>query len=403
MRTIYVDKIIPKMLLVKGLRSAWPGVVWSPLSPARVANLEETALPGDRWLRVQNRVCGICATDLSLLNVAVDPSVAPAALPGNNHFYLGHEVISDVVEVGPGVSQFSVGDRVIMDTRFAGPNCRSQEIDPVCDACARGDFSLCVHMSAGRGLRGAGGGWGDGYTAHESEVYPCPDDISDDQAALVEPMAVALHAVLRRPPGMYDRVLVIGAGIIGLLTVQAVRAVSPDSKITVMAKYPHQVDMARQCGADDILDPSAGYAEVARRFEIEHFTSPLNKGMLLGGFDVIYDCVGKAGTIEDGLRWTRAGGAVVIVGLNQTPMKLDLSPVWYQEVDLVGSINHGRDTWFGEQRHTYDWVIQLLREGKLRADGLITHRFKFDDYHKAIDVAASKARSGSIKVVFDYT
>ena len=385
------------------LRSVWPWGVWSVLAPARVTELAEPEWPAERWIRVKNRMCGICATDLSTLFVAAPPSVSLAALPGIDRVFLGHEVVSYIIEVGPGVTRFKPGDRVLMDLAFLPPHCLSQEITPVCRFCARGDLYLCENMSAGVGYRAIGGGWGDGYMAHESQVYLCPDDLSDEQATLVEPMSIALHAVLRRPPGMRDHVLVIGAGIIGLLTVQAVRAVAPDSIITVMAKYPHQAEMARRCGADDILDPSEGYVGVARRFGIEHYKSPLNKGMLLGGFDMIFDCVGKTDTVEDSLRWTRAGGTVVLVGMNLAPMKVDLSPVWYQEVDLIGSVYHGRDTWFGEQRHTYDWVIQLLREGKLRADGLITHRFKFDDYHKAIDVATSKARSGSIKVVFDYT
>ncbi len=402
MRAIYFDKVIPKFLLVKALRGIWPGVVWSPLSPTRLDKFAEAPLPGDRWVRVKNRTCGICATDLSILFANAAPSIGLAALPGIDRVFLGHEVVSEVVEVGPGVTRFKSGERVIMDLRFGGPHCLSQEITPLCAACERGDMSLCENQSARKGLQGEGGGWGDGYIAHESELFLCPDDISDDQAALVEPMSIAIHAVLRSPPGMKDHVLVIGAGIIGLLTVQAVRVVSPDCTITVMAKYPHQEEMARQCGADDILDPSEGYAGVARRFGIDHYTAPLNKGMLLGGFDMIFDCVGKANTIEDSLRWTRAEGSVVVVGINFEPMKLDLSPVWHQEVNLIGSVNHGCDTWFGERRHTYDWVIQLLREGKFRADGLITHRFPFEEYRKAIDIATSKASSASIKVVFEY-
>ena len=263
-----------------------------------------------------------------------------------------------------------------------------------------GTYARIIPRRKAREAWGAAGG--DGYTVHESDLYLCPDDITDEQAALVEPMSIALHAVLRRPPGMRDNVLVIGAGIIGLLTLQAVRAVSPDSTITVMAKYPHQSEMARQCGADEILDPSEGYAGMAQRFGVDYYTSPLNKGMFLGGFDMIFDCVGNANTIEDSLRWTRAAGTVVVVGINFDRFRLDLSPVWLQEVDLIGSYLHSSDTWFGERRHTYDWVIKLLREGKFRADGLITHRFPFEEYRKAIDIATSKASSASIKVVFEY-
>src|SRR5688500_8833527 len=337
MRAIYVDKVLPNMLLVKTLGARWPGVVWSPLSSVSVADLPEPALSGPRWLRVRNRQCGICASDLSLLYVHVDPSVGPAALPGNQRFYLGHEVVSTVTEVGSGVTRFRPGDRVVMDTRFIGAHCLSQEISPPCPACARGDFGLCINASLNQGPRGVGGGWGDGYTAHETEVYPVPADISDDQAMLTEPMAVGLHAVLRRPPGADDHVLVLGCGIIGLLTVQAVRAVAPACRITALARYPHQAQAAKRLGANDVLMHS-DYASIAGATGARHYTAPMNRGMLLGGFDVIYDCVGSARTMEDSLRWARAGGAVVLVGVDLTRAAVDLNPIWYQEVDLVGSL-----------------------------------------------------------------
>jgi threonine dehydrogenase-like Zn-dependent dehydrogenase len=100
MRAIYIDKNIPRALTVKTLRRVWPGVVWSALSHAHVVDIPEPPLPGPRWLRVRNRQCGICASDLSLLLVKADPAAAPVALPGNSRFYLGHEVVGEVTEIG---------------------------------------------------------------------------------------------------------------------------------------------------------------------------------------------------------------------------------------------------------------------------------------------------------------
>ena len=401
MRAIFVDKIIPKMLLVKTLGDAWPGVCWSPLSSTTVADLPTPEVPGPRWVRVRNHGCGLCATDLSFLYVHADPAVGPAALPGNQRFYLGHEVISTVEAVGPGVTRYKPGDRVVMDTRFQGANCLSQEIEPVCRYCARGQYGLCENASANHGPRGVGGGWGDGYTAHETEVYPVPDDIGDDQAMLIEPMSVGLHAVLRRPPQEQDHVLLLGCGIIGLLTLQAVRAVAPSCRITALARYPHQAEAARRLGANDVVQ-HATYAGIAELTGARYFKAPMNKGMLLGGFDVVYDCVGTARTIEDSLRWTRAGGAVVIVGIDLARLTLDLNPIWYQEVDLIGSLAHGADLWQDRCRHTYDWVVDLMRAGKLTVDGLITHRFRFEDYRQAVATCRDKAGARPIKVVFDY-
>jgi threonine dehydrogenase-like Zn-dependent dehydrogenase len=401
MRTIYVEKVLPKMLAVQMLREAWPGVVWSPLSSTVVADLPEPALPGPRWVKVRNRLCGICHSDLSLLFVHVDPSVGPAALPGNQRFYLGHEAIGTVTETGPGVTRFKPGDRVLMDTRFIGAHCLSQEIDPPCPYCARGDFGLCLNASANRGPRGVGGGWGEGYTAHETEVHRVPADINDDQAMLTEPAAVALHAVLRRPPGSSDHVLVLGAGIIGLLVVQAVRAVAPGCRITALARYDHQAEAARRLGADDVLR-RGDYASIAQATGARYYQAPLNRGMLLGGFDLVFDCVGSGRTVEDSLRWTRAGGAVVLVGVDMSRARVDLNPVWYQEVDLVGSLAHGADEWQGRRCHTYEWVYELFRSGRLTEAGLITHRFPLRDYRQAIATSMDKKSARPIKVVFQF-
>jgi threonine dehydrogenase-like Zn-dependent dehydrogenase len=402
MRSIYVEKIMPKMLVVKALSGVWPGVVWSPLSPVMVADLPEPTLPGPRWIKVRNLQCGICASDLSFLFVHVDPAVGPVALPGSRRIYLGHEALGTVVEVGQGVTRVKPGDRVIMNTSSFPQSCLGQEIEPVCRFCARGETVLCERIGATNGAAGVGGGWGDGFTAHESEVDLVPGDLSDDRATLVEPASVALHAVLRRPPAPGDKVLVVGAGIIGLLTAQAARAVCPDCHITVLAKHPYQAEMARRLGADEIIGRRDAYESAARITGAKHFTSMMNKGMLLGGFDVIYDCVGASVTIEDSLRWARAEGAVVLVGINFQRQRVDLNPIWHQQVDLIGSAAHGVDEWQGRRQPTFDWVFELMRAGKLGAEGLITHRFPFEQYRQAVATATSKASSGAIKVVFNY-
>lgn len=399
MRTIFVDKIIPRMLAVKLLRPIWSGVIWTPLSAARVAEIEEPQLPGPRWLRVRNRQCGICGSDLSLLFVKADPTVGLVALPGHKRFYLGHEVVGDVVEVGPEVARVHIGNRVVMSSRHSGPNCYTQGIEPVCDHCADGQMRLCVNASLGRGPEGTGGGWGDGYTAHETDVFPVPPSIDDDAAALMEPMAVALHAVLRRPPLAGGHVLVVGAGTIGLFTLQAARALAPEAHITVMARYPHQAELARRLGADEVLTGGDAYADIARITGAHLYRAPLNRGMLLGGMDVVYDCVGNRVTITDALRWSRAGGAVVLVGITLGSLQVDLNPVWNQEVDLIGSGFFGMETLQGRRAHTYDLVIEMLLAGKMTPAGMITHRFPLGDYRRAVATASHHA-NGAIKVMF---
>lgn len=402
MRTVFFDRNIPKVLAVKALKPLTADIVFSRLSPARLAEVPEPELPGPRWVRLRNKVCGICASDLTFLYADVQPQIGPAALPNQERRYLGHEVVSEVIAVGPDVTRFKVGDRAMMYTRFHGPNCLTQEIDPLCRLCAEGQYLLCENATLNLAPPGIGGGWGDGYTAHETEIYPVPDDLSDDQAAMVEPLAVGLHAVLRRPPQAGDRVLVLGCGIIGLNVIQALRALVPDCHISALARYEHQAAAARRLGADEVLDGQGGYEALALATGAKAYQGLLGSRMLLGGFDVIYDNVGSGKTIQDCLRWSRARGAVVVTGLKLAPLHLDLTPLWFQEVDLIGVNTLGRETWEGRQVDTFELAIELLRQEKLTIAGLITHRFGIEQWREAVHTARDK-RSGAIKVVFDYS
>jgi threonine dehydrogenase-like Zn-dependent dehydrogenase len=401
MKAIYVEKRIPNMLMTKAIAPLWPGFVWTPLSASRATEFPDPPLPGPRWLRLENEQCGICSTDLSLLFVQVAPSLAPAALPGVFRFWLGHETVSVVTETGPGVTRFRAGERAIMDTHFYGANCFILEIDPPCYYCADGQSIFCLNKSE-PGPRGIGGGFGDRYIAHETAVYSVPDHLSRDQAMMVEPTAIAVHGVLRCPPKAGDKVLVLGAGVIALLYVSVIHALCPEAEVTVLARYPYQQEMAEKLGAKHILSDKASYRDVARITGGRFFSAPLNKGIVTGGFDIVYDCVGTPKTITDALRWTRAQGTVVVVGLHMKPMKkVDLSLVWYHQVDLIGAYVHGMDTWKGQRKHTYEWVLDLFREKKLPVESLITHRFPYSDYEEAIRVATSKGEEKAIKVVFE--
>jgi threonine dehydrogenase-like Zn-dependent dehydrogenase len=350
-------------------------------------------------VRVRNLLSGICASDLHLLFVETDPRVSAAALPGSARVYLGHEVLSVVTEVGSRVTNLHVGDRVIVDTQ--GANCLSLEIEPLCRPCREGRYLLCENAYLSRD-QAVGGGWGDGFIAHETGLYRVPDGLDDDAAVLLEPLSIGVRAALRRLPGSEERALVVGGGIIGLAVIQAVRALSPNCHLTAMARYPQQVEMAHKFGANEVVVREDPYVATARITGGKLYTGLLNNRMVLGGFDVVYDCVGSKQTVQDSLRWTRAGGTVVMVGIRWEAMRVDLSPVWYQEVDLIGLYGRAREEWNGITQSTYDLTTNLLTGKKLKAEGLITHRFPLERWRTAIRTAVDK-RSGAIKVVLDYS
>jgi threonine dehydrogenase-like Zn-dependent dehydrogenase len=399
MRTIYFEKNIPKIMLTRALRPLWPNVVFSRLSPTRFVDVPEEPLPGSNWVRARNRMCGICASDLHLLFVQADPRIGLAALPGTERLYLGHEILGEAIEVGSKATDLKVGDRVIMD--YMETNCVVKEIDPGCRHCRAGNHYLCENASRDYGPKGTGGGWGDSFTAHRSGLYRVPDEIDDDTAVLIEPLSVGVRTALRRLPEADQQSLVVGSGMIGLATIAALRALAPDCHITAMARYPQQQEMARKLGADEVIAQEDPYEAAARITDARLYTGLFNNRTLVGGFDVVYDCVGTGRTVQDSLRWTRAGGAVVLAGVYLKPMQVDLTPVWYQEVDLIGLYAHGMEQWMGEQKSTFDLTIQLLMEKKLSMEGIITHRFSLEQWRKAVQTAGDKS-SGAIKVVLDY-
>ena len=237
----------------------------------------------------------------------------------------------------------------------------------------------------------------------EGFLFPVPDELTDEQAVLIEPIGSGLRAACRRTPKPGEKVLIIGQGTQGLGTLLSIRALQPDCHVTVLARFPFQADMSRRYGADEVIMLGADlYQEAARLTGGKVYQGAFGNRMLLGGFDVVYDCVGSPSTLKDALRLARAQGTVVLVGVFLELMKIDLTSVWYREVDLIGVLAHGAEDWQGERVSTFELIARLMRDGKMKVDGLITHRFTLPEYRQAVATAIQQARTHSIKVVLDY-
>jgi threonine dehydrogenase-like Zn-dependent dehydrogenase len=229
-----------------------------------------------------------------------------------------------------------------------------------------------------------------------------PGDLPDDLAIFAEPVAVALHAVLRRPAKAGEKVLVLGCGTIGFLLIQVLRLLQPGCAITAVAQFPWQAEMAREYGADHLfLASDDGYSEVARITGARMHRGRGGNRMLLGGFDLIFDVVGIESTLNNALRWTRAGGSVVLVGVNLHRMNLDVTPVWYQEVDLLGAVGHDVVVWEGETVSTFELAMRWMQAGEVRCNRMLTHRYPLHAYREAFATAVDKQKKRSIKVAFD--
>jgi threonine dehydrogenase-like Zn-dependent dehydrogenase len=419
MWTVYLDTNPVRMTGTRVLGMASRrAYVSSPIALLRTRDIGEAALPGRRWVRVRNFVAGVSDDDVDLIHLELDPRDAEQAAGGAGRVYLGHEVVGEVVQIGPEVEFLRPGDRVAYQLAQC---CATREIEPPCRHCAAGSYSLCENRSL-PGPQAIGGGWGDEMVVHERQLFLVPDSLSDDQAALIEPCAVAVHTVLRHQPQPGDQVLVIGSAMAGLLAVQAVRALVPNALIAALPSETFQVEMAARMGTTRILYPEEGTIGVARMTGARHTQPPRATGarhtqphggeQLIGGFDIIYDTVGGAESIQNAMRWMRKGGTIVLSSRRIVPTELDLSPIWRKELNLLGALAHGTESWpratsgagfgaEGSRVSSFALASALVRERKLTPEKLVTHRFPLADVRRAVEVARNAAEHRAIKILLD--
>ncbi len=381
-----------------------------PGFPASLSELPEPELPGPEWARIAVTTGGICGSDLHLFSHNTGPSPTLSSM-GSFPFVLGHEIAGRVIEAGPGCPPRR-RTRVAVDPCIP---CAARGIDPPCANCARGWTSSCLNLdsrviSGGRTLgftQDLGGGWGDQVLAHISMLHPIPDSVPDRAASLHEPVSIACHGILRAPPHDGDAVLIVGAGIIGLATLAAVKGLFPACPVTVLARHAHQADAAAACGADHVVrtDASSAHFEELGRLTDARVIGRKADVMLMGGFPYVVEAVGAPQSVTEALRAVAHRGTVLLLGAAGVS-EVDLTPVWYKEAALVGSIDHTVDSGSAPglagspDRHSVDRALDVLAAGLLPDDVVVTHEFPLDAYHEAVETAIDRGNSHAIKVVF---
>ncbi|MDD4092925.1 MAG: zinc-binding dehydrogenase, partial [Smithellaceae bacterium] len=250
-------------------------------------------------------------------------------------------------------------------------------------------------------LTDVGGGFSPRMVMHRTQPFKVPDNLTNDEALLLEPMACAVHAVLKHSPTAGNRVLVVGCGTIGLLTIATVKALAKDAEVTALARYSFQAEMARALGADEVItgreDP---YRRIAKQTGAKYFEGYFGNQILLGGYDVIYDSIGNDGSLNNALRWAKSRGTIVIVGVNFKPGKIDYSPMWHQELHVTGINCHILQE--GSLPSSFDIAAQLIADKRLPVSRLITHRFPMDRWRDAVKTFLSKGDRGAIKIVLEH-
>jgi threonine dehydrogenase-like Zn-dependent dehydrogenase len=365
-----------------------PDVATSALSMLHLGDVAEPGLPARNWVRVMPTLSGICGSDLAAIgghaSLYLDPLTSYPFVPG-------HEVVGTLED----------GSRVVIEPALG---CAVRGIEPPCARCAEGRPGLCYNVTEGPievGLQtgycaDTGGGWGEVLVAHPSQLHAVPESLSDEAAVLIEPFACCVHAALRGGAGKDDIVVVSGAGTIGLLTVAAIKLFTPPRRLIAIAKHPTQRDLARKLGADQVITPSEVFQRVrfatgARRLD------GMNRPLLLGGADITFECVGRADSLNDAVRFTREGGTVVVVGMPGEE-KVDWAPIWQRELTVMGAYAYGAEP---KKKGTRTFQLALEAAPEVHLETLTGPLFGLGEYRDAIAYAMSAGKLGAVKVAFD--
>ncbi len=405
MKAIQYRRSVPRYLLVRAIAGHWSPIATGPLAMIGLRELEEPRLITDSWVRIRTRLCGICGSDLATILAQGSPYFsALTSFP----FVLGHEIVGTIDELGPAVTGLAPGDRVTIEPVLG---CTARGIAETCPQCQAGNFGNCEYTTRGSlapGIqtgfcRDTGGGFSPLFLAHSSQVHRVPDALDDDAAVLIEPFSCALHAALKPELSADATALVLGAGTMGLLTIAALRAAGRRARLIAVAKYRHQAELAGELGADLVIRSGRDlYREVCRATGAEIHRPALGKPVLSGGADVTFDCIGNSGTIDDALRFTRAHGTVILVGMPAVPRQVDWTSIWYKELAVVGAYTQGTETLDGRRMRTFPLAMELMRARGAVLAPLVSARFPLQDFRQAFAHAAASGRLGAVKTVFAF-
>jgi L-iditol 2-dehydrogenase len=328
----------------------------------RVCDFPDPEL-GSEDVLIRVKTCGICGSDVHGYDGSSGRRIPPLVM--------GHEAAGVIQQVGSQVDRLRVGDRVTFDsTIYCGR----------CAACVRGDINLCDHrmvLGVSCGDYRRHGALAELVTVPQRVVYPLPPGLSFEHAALVEPVSIAFHAAHRTPMALGDSVAVVGAGMIGLLTIQALRAAGCGYLVAIDL-VDSKLDLARSLGADDVISARTcdAAAEVLARTGQR-------------GVDHCFEVVGLASSVATAVASVRKGGTVTLVGNLAAEVQLPLQAVVTREVTLFGSCASA-----GE----YPACLDMMARGAIDVAQLISAVVPLDDAPHWFDRLYEDS-SGLVKVL----
>ncbi|MBB3590123.1 L-iditol 2-dehydrogenase [Rhizobium sp. BK529] len=312
--------------------------------------------PGDLLVRIE--ACGICGTDRHLFH---------GEFPSRPPLTLGHEFAGIIETVGPEVIGFQPGMRVTCDPNIACGRC---------EQCHNGRVNLC------RNLRAIGihrdGGFADYVIVPQKQAFELPLELDPLHGAFCEPLACCLHGVDLANIKTGSSVIVLGGGVIGLLTIQLARLAGA-TRVLLVTRNAEKRALAEKLGATTTFDPS--HSDVFRIID--------DGGMLPGGADIVFECAGVPETMMQAPRLAKSGGTAVILGVMPQGSKIEIEPfdLLFREVSLIGSFINP----FTHQRAT-----DLIASGAIKVEPLISRRITLE---QAPEVITNPAPNGEIRAL----
>jgi L-iditol 2-dehydrogenase len=315
----------------------------------------------DNEVLMQVKRIGVCGSDIHVFH-GLHPYTSYPVVQG-------HEVGGVVAAVGKNVTGLQAGDKM---TFMPQVTCGA------CYPCTHGMYHVCESLKV-MGFQ-TGGAAQEYFAVPADHVLKLPDTLSLDEAALIEPISVAVHAIARGGGAARKKVLVLGAGTIGNLTAQVARAAGAKAvMITDISQY--RVDKARRCGLSFVVNTSQ-----------ERLGDAILRDFGPEKADLILECVGVEPTITDAILNARKGTTIVVVGVFGKKPQVDLGLVQDHELSLVGTLMY--------QKVDYERAIELAASGKMKLDEIVTSRFPFEKYLDAYR-AIEESKGNYLKVMID--
>lgn len=317
------------------------------ISPGKLV-YQEVEIPNikENEVLLKMKYIGICGSDIHV-NHGKHPYTSYPVVQG-------HEVSAEIVKIGKEVKDFEIGDRVTV---------QPQVVCGKCYQCLHDDYNICDNLKV-MGFQTTGMA-SEFFPVDSSKLLLLPDGVNFEKGSMIEPLAVAVHAIKRGGDIKGKKVIVLGAGPIGNLVAQSAKGMGADSVI-ITDISDHRLKVAKECGIDFCINTNK-----------DNITDVIAEKFGSNKADIIFECVGINTTTDQAINNARKGSKIIIVGVFGDLASVNMGLIQDRELTLIGTLMY--------KKEDFEKAIELINENKVNLDELISNKFKFEEYKQAYD------------------